>query len=77
MIKVLVSDPIAEKGIAMLEDAGFDIIYNPNPSDEELQALASDVDGWVVRSGTKITSELLKDAQNLQVIGIIKISGPD
>ena len=69
MTKVLVSDPIADKGIAMLEDAGFDIIYNPNPSDEELQALASDVDGWVVRSGTKITAELLKDARNLQVIG--------
>ena len=69
MAKVLVSDPIADKGIELLEDAGFDIIYNPNPSYEELQALVSDVDGWVVRSGTKITSELLKDARNLKVIG--------
>ena len=46
MTKVLVSDPIADKGISILEDAGFDIIYNPNPSDEELQALASDVTRW-------------------------------
>ena len=69
MAKVLVSDPIADKGIAILEDAGFEVIYNPNPTDDELQALSSDIDGWVVRSGTKITSELLKDARNLQVIG--------
>jgi len=69
MAKVLVSDPIADKGIEILEEAGFDIVYNPNPTDDELQALASDTSAWVVRSGTKITAELLKDARNLQVIG--------
>ena len=69
MAKVLVSDPIADKGIKILEEAGFEVIYNPNPSDDELQTLASDVEAWVVRSGTKITSELLNDARNLQVIG--------
>ena len=69
MAKVLVSDPIADKGIEILEEAGFEVIYNPNPSDDELQTLASDVEAWVVRSGTKITSELLNDARNLQVIG--------
>ena len=50
-------------------EAGFDIIYNPNPSDDELHALASNTNAWIVRSGTKITAELLKDARNLQVIG--------
>ena len=69
MVKVLVSDPIADKGIEILEEAGFDIVYNPNPSDDELHTLASDTNAWVVRSGTKITAELLKDARNLQVIG--------
>ena len=69
MAKVLVSDPIADKGIELLEEAGFDIVYNPNPSDDELQALTSDIHAWIVRSGTKITAELLKDARNLQVIG--------
>jgi len=69
MTKILVSDPIADKGIEILEEAGFDIIYNPNPTDDELQTLAGDADGWVVRSGTKITSNLLKNASKLQVIG--------
>ena len=69
MYKVLVSDPIADKGIAILEDAGFDIIYNPYPSNDELQAYSRDINAWVVRSGTKILAEYIKNARNLQVIG--------
>ena len=69
MVKVLVSDPISSKGLEVLEEAGFDIIYNPNPSPDELQSLVSDINAWVIRSGTTITADLLKDARNLQVIG--------
>ena len=69
MSRVLISDPIADKGIEILEEAGFDIVYNPNPSEDELHTLSIDVDAWIVRSGTKINSNLLKDARKLQVIG--------
>ena len=69
MAKILVSDPIADKGIEVLEDAGFEVIYNPNSSNDELQSYSKVINGWVVRSGTKISSEYLKDARNLQVIG--------
>tara|TARA_B100001029_G_C15057163_1_gene455305 strand:+ start:1278 stop:2855 length:1578 start_codon:yes stop_codon:yes gene_type:complete len=69
MAKVLISDPIADKGLAILEKSGFDLIYNPNLTDEELQSLVMDIDGWIVRSGTKINSNHLKDARNLRVIG--------
>ena len=69
MVKILVSDPIADKGIEILEKAEFEVIYNPSLSDDELQAFVKDINGWVVRSGTKITSDHLKDARNLQVIG--------
>ena len=69
MVKILVSDPIADKGIEILEKAEFEVIYNPSLSDDELQTLVKDINGWVVRSGTKITSDHLKDARNLQVIG--------
>ena len=54
MHKILVSDPIADKGIALLEDAEFEVIYNPNPSTDELQSYLSDIDAWIVRSGTQI-----------------------
>ncbi len=69
MAKVLVTDPIADKGIEILEDAGFEVIYNPNPSNDELQSVSRDINAWVVRSSTQITAEHLKDARNLQVIG--------
>ena len=69
MSKVLVSDPIADKGITLLEEAEFDVIYNPNPSGDELLSLVREINAWVVRSGTNITSEYLKEARKLQVIG--------
>ena len=69
MFKILVSDPIADKGIEVLENAGFEVIYNPNPSNDELQSYLSDIDAWVIRSGTKISSEELSDTRNLKVIG--------
>ena len=69
MIKVLVSDPIADKGIEVLENAGFEVIYNPSSTDDELQSYIIDIDAWIVRSGTKITANHLKDARKLQIIG--------
>ena len=69
MYKILVSDPIADKGIALLEDAEFEVIYNPNPSTDELQSYMSDIDAWIVRSGTQILSEHLVDTRKLKVIG--------
>ncbi|SVD50247.1 uncharacterized protein METZ01_LOCUS403101, partial [marine metagenome] len=36
MVKILVSDPIADKGIEILEKAEFEVIYNPSLSDDEL-----------------------------------------
>ena len=36
MAKILVSDPIADKGIEILEEAGIEVIYNQNHTDDEL-----------------------------------------
>tara|TARA_B100000945_G_C20410770_1_gene612446 strand:+ start:575 stop:2149 length:1575 start_codon:yes stop_codon:yes gene_type:complete len=69
MVKVLVSDSIADQGIELLENSGFDVIYTPNATEGELELLVKDINAWVVRSGTQVTSNLLKDAKKLQVIG--------
>ncbi len=69
MYKVLVTDPISDKGLAILTDAGLDVVYNPAFSSEELMDAVKDIHGWVIRSGTTVTSEHLKQAKNLQVIG--------
>jgi len=69
MYKVLVTDPISDKGLAIITDAGLELIYEPALSPEVLNEVVSDVHGWVIRSGTTITAEHLALAKNLQVIG--------
>jgi len=69
MIKILITDPLSDKGINKLKNADFDVIYKPEISTDELVSFISEIDGWIIRSGTKITKELIEDAKNLQIIG--------
>jgi len=68
-MKVLVSDPITDAGISLLKDANFEVVYLPDGSDEEKTNACKDVNGWVIRSGTNVTSEMMENAKELQVIG--------
>ncbi len=69
MIKILITDPLSDKGIHKLKNAGFEVIYKPDISSDELLSFVSQIDGWIIRSGTKITKELIEDAKKLQIIG--------
>ena len=68
-IKILITDPLSDQGLELLRNENFDVVYKPNPSLDELSILVSDIDGWIIRSGTKVTKELLENANNLQIIG--------
>ena len=50
----------ANKGINKLKDAGFEVIYKRETSNDEILSLISEIDGWIIRSGTKITIELMR-----------------
>ena len=63
MIKILITDPLSDKGINKLKNAGFEVIYKPDTSNDELLSFISNIDGWIIRSGTKITQELLEDSK--------------
>jgi len=67
-LKVLVSDPIAAEGIAILEGAA-DVDVRTGLSKEELVAIIGDYDALAVRSETKVTAEILDAAKNLKIIG--------
>jgi len=70
MKKVLVSDPLGKEGIEILEKTGtikVDVKIGLKP--EELAACIGDYDGIIVRSGTKVTKEVIEAGKNLQVIG--------
>lgn len=68
--KVLVADPIAEKGIEELKATPeLDVVVKLGISQEELLATASEYHGIVVRSETKIREDVMAKATNLKVIG--------
>ena len=69
MYKILITDPISDNGLRILEDDNIEILYKPNITDDELTSLISRINGWIIRSGTKITKAHIKDAVNLSVIG--------
>lgn len=68
MPKVLVSDPIAEAGIARLREvAEVDVKTGLPP--EELKAIIGAYDALVVRSETRVTADILAAASRLKIIG--------
>ena len=68
-MKVLIADPISDSGISILNDAGFELILKPESSQEEKTNAARDVDGIIIRSGTKVDSKMIEYADSLKIIG--------
>ena len=66
MSKVLVREPIAEAGIRLLRDRGFEVDVD---GDSNLAEMIGVYDAIVVRSATKVTAELIERAERLKVIG--------
>ncbi len=67
--KIVVSDPIEATGLAMLRDSGHEVIELPAEERHRLPELIADADALVVRSGTKVTAELLAAGKRLRVVG--------
>ncbi|GAA5482860.1 phosphoglycerate dehydrogenase [Haloferula sargassicola] len=68
--RVLVSDPISEKGVEALAAApGIDVDVNTGLPPEELLKIIGDYDALVVRSQTKVTAEVLAAAKKLKAVG--------
>lgn len=68
-MKILISDPITNKGLSILKDANFDLIELPNASNKDKAEACKDVQGWVIRSGTSVTAKMIESAKKLVVIG--------
>lgn len=68
-MKVLVSEPISEKGLKKLTDEGVVVDVKTNLTREELLAAIGEYDGLIVRSNTKVNEELYNHAANLKVVG--------
>ncbi len=70
MKKVLVSDPLPDVGLAVLNDAediAVDVRTGLKP--EELKEIIGGYDGLIIRSGTKVTAEVIEAAERLRIVG--------
>jgi D-3-phosphoglycerate dehydrogenase len=67
--KVLVSDPIFDEGIKLLEQKGYQVTKAWDLPKAELQNIISDYDALIVRSATKVNADLIAKAKSLKVIG--------
>ena len=69
-MRILVSDAIAAQGLDLLRKAtGLQVDYRPDLSADDLKACIGEYEGWIVRSRTKVTPEVLAGASRLRVIG--------
>lgn len=68
-MKILVSDSLSKQGVELLEKAGFSVVVKTKLPKEELLKEVKDADGLIVRSGTKVTAEVIAAAEHLKVVG--------
>ncbi len=70
MAKVLVSDSLAQQGLAILEAAeGIEVDYRPGLAPGDLIAAIADAEALVIRSGTKVTADVIAAGTKLRAIG--------
>jgi D-3-phosphoglycerate dehydrogenase len=69
-LRVLVSDPLSEQGLAILrQNKELEVDYKPGLNEEALAAAIPGAVALVVRSGSKVTARVLEAATTLKVIG--------
>ena len=67
--RVLVTDKLAEEGLELLRaEPNLEIVVNTKLDPAGLREALKEADGIVIRSGTQLTAEVLKDQPRLKVI---------
>ena len=69
--KVLISDKLSEAAVQIFRDRGIEVDFQPDlgKDKDKLAAVIGDYDGLAIRSATRVTPTILKNATNLKVIG--------
>ncbi len=69
-MKILISDKLAQAGIDILKQVeGFEVDCRYGLKPEELKKVIPAYDALVIRSGTKVTADIIQAADKLKVIG--------
>jgi D-3-phosphoglycerate dehydrogenase len=68
--KILALEGITDRGLKILTEEGWTVDVQPKPlAADELIKILPQYDAMLVRSGSKITADVLDAAKNLKVIG--------
>ena len=68
-MKILISDKMSNKVEDVLKSKQINFDIKTGMSPEELKEVIDQYDGILIRSATKLTSDILADCKNLKVIG--------
>src|SRR5258708_35660928 len=69
MPKVLIADSLSPRAVAIFKERGVDCDVKTGLKPDELKAIIGNYDGLAVRSATKVTADVLKEARQLKVVG--------
>ncbi|QLH74746.1 MAG: phosphoglycerate dehydrogenase [Methanomassiliicoccales archaeon] len=69
-MKILITDELSKEGIEMLtKDGAIQVDVRPKISQEELIKIIGDYEALIVRSGTKVTAQVIEAGKKLRVVG--------
>ena len=69
--KVLISDKLSPAAVQIFKDRGIEVDFQPDlgKDKDKLAEIIGQYDGLAIRSATRVTPTILKNATNLKVIG--------
>ncbi|HWL07674.1 MAG TPA: phosphoglycerate dehydrogenase [Planctomicrobium sp.] len=69
MYRVLVTDTLSPQGLELLKShSEIEVVYSPGMKPDELKVALQDADGIVIRSGTRLTADVLDGQTRLKVV---------
>ena len=68
-MNILISDSLSPRGVAVLEQGGFRADVKTKLPKEQLLEEIKEYDGIIVRSGTKVTADVIDAGSRLKIIG--------
>jgi D-3-phosphoglycerate dehydrogenase len=66
--RILLPQPIEKEAMELLNESGFEIVLSPDVKPETVQPLLKGVQGIILRTGIRMTRELMSRADDLRVI---------
>ena len=69
MPKVLIADSLSPAAVDIFKQRGVEVDVKTGLKPDEVKAIIGNYDGLAVRSATKVTADILKEAHHLKVIG--------